>query len=117
MSGMANLSSISVLCLPGDGIGPEVADAALSVMGAAACLAGITIDVESDLAGGACYDVHGVFLRDETAQRAREVDAIFFGAEGGPRWDGLDLAMTPVERSALSRLRKELDLFANIRPV
>ena len=49
--------------------------------------------------------------------RAAEVDAVIFGAEGGPAWDGLDLDMTPTQRSALSRLRKELDLFANIRPV
>jgi 3-isopropylmalate dehydrogenase len=110
-------STLSVLALPGDGIGPEVTGAAIAVLDAAAAQAGIAVTVETDLAGGACYDACGAFLRDETMRRAREVDAILFGSEGGPKWDSLELPMTPTQRSALSRLRKELDLFANIRPV
>lgn len=80
----ARSNQLSVLCLPGDGIGPEVTDAAVAVLETAARLAGVTLDLESDEAGGVCFDAHGVFLRDGTLARAREVDAVLFGAEGGP---------------------------------
>ncbi|MET1416700.1 3-isopropylmalate dehydrogenase [Roseibium sp. HPY-6] len=106
-----------LLCLPGDGIGPEVTQAALAVLEAVAPALDRPIDITHELAGGACYEVHGVFLRNETAQQAHEVDAILFGAEGGVGWDNLDIPGGPTARSSLSRLRKELDLFANIRPV
>jgi len=106
-----------LFCLPGDGIGPEVIDAALQVLNVVAPHLDRRIFVERDLVGGACYESHGVFLRDETAARARAADAILFGAEGGPGWDNLDIPGGPTARSGLSRLRKELDLFANLRPV
>jgi 3-isopropylmalate dehydrogenase len=106
-----------LLVLPGDGIGPEVTAAALAVLDALAPELGRPLEIVHDLAGGACYEAHGVFLRDETAEAARAADAILFGAEGGPGWDNLDIPGGPTARSGLSRLRKELDLFANIRPV
>jgi 3-isopropylmalate dehydrogenase len=106
-----------ILVLAGDGIGPEVTNAALEVLRAAVEAVGISLEVEEDLAGGACYDQHGTFLCPETLERARQVDAILFGAEGGPKWDALDLPGGPTDKSGLSKLRKELDLFANIRPV
>ncbi len=106
-----------VLVLAGDGIGPEVTASALRVLEAVAAGAGLTLELEERLAGGACYDRHGVFLEDETARLAAEADAVLFGAEGGPKWDELVLPGGPCERSGLSRLRKELDLFANLRPV
>ena len=106
-----------VLALAGDGIGPEVIEAALQVLDAVARQAGLAVKIESDLAGGASYDRRSSFLTDETLAKARQADAVLFGAEGGPKWDGLDLPGGPTDKSGLSRLRKELDLFANIRPV
>lgn len=106
-----------LLCLPGDGIGPEVTRAALAVLHAVAPALERPLQVTHGLVGGACYEAHGVFLRDETVALARRADAILFGAEGGPRWDSLDIPGGPTARSGLSRLRRELDLFANLRPV
>ncbi|KUJ76885.1 hypothetical protein AVO45_10350 [Ruegeria marisrubri] len=106
-----------LLCLPGDGIGPEVIQAALGVLQAIAPALDRPVEITHDLAGGACYEAHGVFLRDETMELARQSDAILFGAEGGPGWDNLNIPGGPTARSGLSRLRKELDLFANLRPV
>lgn len=110
------MTPFRLLCLPGDGIGPEVIDAALSVLDVVAPALGRPIEISHDLAGGICYETHGAFLRDETMQAARQSDAILFGAEGGPGWDNLNIPGGPTARSGLSRLRKELDLFANIRP-
>ncbi len=106
-----------LLCLPGDGIGPEVIEAALEVLATVAPAIERPIEITHDLAGGACYEEHGVFLQEKTADAARQADAILFGAEGGPGWDNLDIPGGPIARSGLSRLRKELDLFANLRPV
>ncbi len=106
-----------LLVLAGDGIGPKVTDAAVRVLYTVAEKAGLAIRIERDVAGGACYEAHGCFLRDQTLERARQADAILFGAEGGPKWDALDLPGGPTDKSGLSRLRKELDLFANVRPV
>jgi 3-isopropylmalate dehydrogenase len=75
---------------------------------------GIAFDVSEDLVGGAAYDVHGKPLADATMARAQEVDAVLLGAVGGPKYDTLDFSLKP-ERGLL-RLRKEMDLFANLRP-
>ncbi|MCL4160087.1 UNVERIFIED_CONTAM: hypothetical protein GTU68_044732, partial [Idotea baltica] len=74
----------------------------------------LKFDVETDLVGGAAYDKHGVPLADETMARAMEVDAVLLGAVGGPAYDDLDFSLKP-ERGLL-RLRKEMDLFSNLRP-
>jgi 3-isopropylmalate dehydrogenase len=95
----------SLLILPGDGIGPEVM---------AEVARGIAFEVSEDLVGGAAYDAHGTPLHDATMARAQEVDAVLLGAVGGPQYDDLDFAVKP-ERGLL-RLRKEMDLFANLRP-
>ncbi len=71
-------------------------------------------DVSEDLVGGSAYDKHGVPLADETMAKAQEVDAVLLGAVGGPKYDNLDFSVKP-ERGLL-RLRKEMDLFANLRP-
>ena len=94
-----------------------VTEAAQQVLEKAGGQAGLRLELEQDLAGGACYDRHGCFLREDTLQRARQVDAILFGSQGGPPWDSLDLPGGPTDKSGLSKLRKELDQFANIRPV
>ncbi len=104
----------SVLVLPGDGIGPEVMEQVKRVMGWFDAKGGVTFDVTEDLVGGACYDAHGVSIRDETMEVALSTDAVLFGAVGGPQWDDAPREHRP--EAGLLRLRKDLDLFANLRP-
>jgi 3-isopropylmalate dehydrogenase len=75
---------------------------------------GLGFEIEEDLVGGAAYDAHGTPLTDAAMARAQAADAVLLGAVGGPKYDGLDFAVKP-ERGLL-RLRKEMDLFANLRP-
>jgi 3-isopropylmalate dehydrogenase len=103
----------SLLILPGDGIGPEVMAEVRKVIDWAGTH-GFAFDVEEDLVGGAAYDTHGTPLTDATMARAETADAVLLGAVGGPKWDDLDFSVKP-ERGLL-RLRKDLDLFANLRP-
>jgi 3-isopropylmalate dehydrogenase len=103
----------SLLVLPGDGIGPEVMAEVKRVV-AWYGGQGLTFDMTEDLVGGCAYDAHGTPLADATMEKALEVDAVLLGAVGGPKWDGLDFSVKP-ERGLL-RLRKEMDLFANLRP-
>ncbi len=103
----------SLLILPGDGIGPEVMAEVRKVIDWFGSN-GLPFDVEEGLVGGCAYDAHGTPLADETMERAQAVDAVLLGAVGGPKWDDLDFSVKP-ERGLL-RLRKEMDLFANLRP-
>jgi len=103
-----------ILILPGDGIGPEVAEQGVRVLEAAAKAAGIKLALEEGLLGGASIDAHGSPITDDLIERARAVRAVFLGAVGGPKWDRLPFAQRP-ERGLL-RIRKELGLFANLRP-
>ncbi|MEZ5774223.1 MAG: 3-isopropylmalate dehydrogenase [Hyphomicrobiaceae bacterium] len=105
-----------ILVLPGDGIGPEVVDCGLRVLRHVATKAGIALQIEEDLIGGAADDRYGTFCRNETAARAKAADAILVGAVGGPKWDGLVIEGTPEEKDGLMRLRRELDVFAGLRP-
>lgn len=104
----------SLLILPGDGIGPEVMAEVVKVIDWFQANRGMRFDVSHDLVGGAAYDKHGTPLADKTMARAQEVDAVLLGAVGGPKYDDLDFSVKP-ERGLL-RLRKEMDLFANLRP-
>ncbi|MDM7255259.1 MAG: 3-isopropylmalate dehydrogenase [Paracoccus sp. (in: a-proteobacteria)] len=104
----------SLLILPGDGIGPEVMAEVRKVIGWFEANRGMKFDVSEDLVGGAAYDKHGVPLADATMAHAQKVDAVLLGAVGGPAYDNLDFSVKP-ERGLL-RLRKEMDLFANLRP-
>lgn len=106
--------SNSLLILPGDGIGPEVMTEVKRVIDWLGANKGIQFDVSEDLVGGAAYDAHGTPLHDDTMAKAQEVDAVLLGAVGGPKYDDLDFSVKP-ERGLL-RLRKEMDLFANLRP-
>jgi len=106
-------SNRSLLILPGDGIGPEVMEQVRRVVGWFDRKA-VTFEVEEDLVGGAAIDAHGIPLADETMERAQDADAVLLGAVGGPKWDDLPFEVKP-ERGLL-RLRKEMDLFANLRP-
>ncbi|MEM0936772.1 MAG: 3-isopropylmalate dehydrogenase [Pseudomonadota bacterium] len=107
------MTSPTLLMLPGDGIGPEVMAEVRKVI--AWCgQRGLRFDVSEDLVGGAAYDAHGTPLTDATMAKAQDADAVLLGAVGGPKYDALDFAVKP-ERGLL-RLRKEMDLFANLRP-
>ena len=108
------MSNPSLLILPGDGIGPEVMAEVRKIIGWFGDKRGLNFDVSEDLVGGAAYDVHGVPLADETMAKAQEADAVLLGAVGGPKYDDLDFSVKP-ERGLL-RLRKEMDLFSNLRP-
>src|SRR5690349_801692 len=74
----------------------------------------VSFDMTEDLVGGAAYDAHGTPLHNDTMARALQSDAVLFGSVGGPKWETLPFALRP-ERGLL-RLRKEMDLFANLRP-
>ena len=102
-----------ILLLPGDGIGAEVMVEVQRVIGWLG-RRGLEFQVEEDLVGGAACDAHGVPLTDATLAKALEIGTVMFGAVGGPRYDDLPFALKP-ERGLL-RLRKELELFANLRP-
>lgn len=102
-----------ILFLPGDGIGPEVMTEVRRVIGWFG-RRGLEFEVEEDLVGGAAYDAHGVPLADATLAKALAIGTVMFGAVGGPRYDDLPFADKP-ERGLL-QLRKEMDLFANLRP-
>ena len=106
--------SNSLLILPGDGIGPEVMAEVRKVIDWFGARRGIAFDVSEDLVGGCAYDAHGTPLTDAAMEKAQSVDAVLLGAVGGPKYDKLDFSVKP-ERGLL-RLRKEMDLFSNLRP-
>lgn len=104
----------SMLILPGDGIGPEAMTEVKKVVSWLGTNKGIEFDISEDHVGGRAYDEYGVPLSDETLAKAKEVDAVMFGAVGGPKWTGVDYDKRP--EAGLLTLRKELNLFANLRP-
>ncbi|MGB3316543.1 MAG: 3-isopropylmalate dehydrogenase [Albidovulum sp.] len=108
------MANPSILILPGDGIGPEVMAEVRKIIDWFGAKRGLTFDVSEDLIGGAAYDAHGVPLTDVALAKAQAVDAVLLGAVGGPKYDNLDFALKP-ERGLL-RIRKEMDLFSNLRP-
>ncbi|MEI8393293.1 MAG: 3-isopropylmalate dehydrogenase [Rhodospirillaceae bacterium] len=103
-----------LLILPGDGIGPEVMRQVRRVIDWMGRRRGITFDVKEGLVGGAAIDAHGVPLTEATLAEAKAADAVLLGAVGGPKWDKIDFERRP--EAGLLRLRKDLDLFANLRP-
>jgi 3-isopropylmalate dehydrogenase len=104
----------TLLILPGDGIGPEVMAEVRKVIAWFAANRGLAFELEEDLVGGCSYDAHGTPLTDAAMARAQAADAVLLGAVGGPQYDDLDFSLKP-ERGLL-RLRKEMDLYANLRP-
>jgi 3-isopropylmalate dehydrogenase len=102
----------TIVTLPGDGIGPEVTAAAIGVLGE---LRG-DLEFEEHLIGGASIDAHGTALTDEVLAACRKSDAVLLGAVGGPKWDTTDPDKPRPEQGLLG-LRRELDLYANLRPV
>ena len=103
-----------LLMLPGDGIGPEVMSEVKRVIDWMDKRRTVSFDIKEGLVGGCAYDAHGTPLTDETMADALGVDAVLLGAVGGPKWETLPFDVQP-ERGLL-RLRKEMDLFANLRP-
>ncbi|OIQ10560.1 3-isopropylmalate dehydrogenase [Neomoorella thermoacetica] len=104
-----------IAVLPGDGIGPEIVPEAVKVLEAVSRRVGIEFQFTEALVGGAAIDAVGIALPPETLELCRQSDAVLLGAVGGPKWDTLPPAERP-ETAALLPLRKELGLYANLRP-
>jgi 3-isopropylmalate dehydrogenase len=108
------MGSYNLLLLAGDGIGPEVMAEVKRLLGFYAKKGVADFRTEDGLVGGAAYDAHNVAITEETMAKAHACDAVIFGAVGGPKWDKVPFEARP--EAGLLRLRKELGLFANIRP-
>ena len=106
--------SRTILVTRGDGVGPEVMTEALRVLDWLAEHRGLDLVREEALVGGAAIDAEGAAISDETVARAKAADAVLFGSVGGPKWDVKGFDNRP--EIAILRLRKELGLFANLRP-
>jgi 3-isopropylmalate dehydrogenase len=108
------MATHNLLLLPGDGIGPEVMAQAKRVIEFFDKKGPDKFKTEEALVGGCCYDAHGVAITDATMAKAKAADAVIFGAVGGPKWDKVGYDVRP--EAGLLRLRKDLDLYANVRP-
>ncbi|HWR08085.1 3-isopropylmalate dehydrogenase [Sporomusa sp.] len=109
------MSSKNIVVIPGDGIGAEITTAALSVAQAAADKCHISFTYETKQAGGAAIDAYGVPLPEDTITACRRADGVLLGAVGGPKWD--NVAPELRAEKAILGLRKELGLYANLRPI
>ena len=107
-------TSHTLMILPGDGIGPEIMAEAQKIIAWINDNTGSTINLTHGLIGGQAYDEHGTPLSEEDLEQCRSADAILMGCVGGPKWDGVDYNKRP--EAGLLKLRKELQLFANLRP-
>jgi 3-isopropylmalate dehydrogenase len=112
--GLTMTANKKLLILAGDGIGPEVMREVRRIIDWMARRRMVSFDIAEDLVGGASIDARGTPITEETMQKAKQADAILFGAVGGPKWEKLGFQLRP--ELAILRLRKELDLFANLRP-
>ena len=108
------MATHNLLLLPGDGIGPEVMAEAQKVLAVLSEIGPDRFETKTGLVGGAAYDAHGASISEADMQLAHNADAILFGAVGGPKWDGVPYDVRP--EAGLLRLRKDLELFANLRP-
>jgi 3-isopropylmalate dehydrogenase len=108
------MPSHKLLLLAGDGIGPEVMAEVKRLLGFLAKSGIAMFEAEEGLVGGAAYDADKVAITDATMAKAHAADAVIFGAVGGPKWDKVPFEARP--EAGLLRLRKDLGLFANIRP-
>ena len=111
---MIKVKKRKILLLPGDGIGPEVTGEVKKIINWFNDKKSLDFEIDEDLAGGCSYDKHGSPITDEVFYKALESEVVMLGAVGGPKWDNLEFSKKP-ER-ALLKLRKELKLFANLRP-
>ncbi|MBI1911608.1 MAG: 3-isopropylmalate dehydrogenase [Deltaproteobacteria bacterium] len=108
------MKRFNVAVLPGDGIGPEIVGEAIKVLNLIGTKFNAEFKLTEALVGGVSIDANGVPLTEEVLKLALGADAVLLGAVGGPKWEGLDYSIRP-ERALLA-LRKELGLFANVRP-
>ncbi|MEO1693629.1 MAG: 3-isopropylmalate dehydrogenase [Pseudomonadota bacterium] len=109
------MTTHKLLLLPGDGIGVETMEQVGRVLTFFNDTSSdLSFETETDLVGGAAIDAHGLPVTDATVAKAQAADAVIFGAVGGPKWDGVAYEIRP--EAGLLRLRKDLDLFANLRP-
>ena len=111
---MIKVKKRKFLLLAGDGVGPEVVEEVKKIIQWFNSIKSLDFEIEEGLAGGVSYDKHGTPITDEVFYKALESEAVILGAVGGPKWDNLEFSKKP-ER-ALLKLRKELKLFANLRP-
>ncbi len=108
------MKNYDIAIIKGDGIGPEIIDEAIKVLDAVSSLEDFTLNYNEYLMGGAALDVLDTPLPDETIDGCKKADAVLFGAIGGEKWDNLPRDKRP--ESGLLKIRKELGLFANLRP-
>ena len=100
--------------LPGDGIGPEAMAEVKKLIAAMNEKIGSGFVTDEGLVGGCAYDAHGAAISDADMAKAMAADAVLFGAVGGPKWDAVPYEVRP--EAGLLRLRKDMELFANLRP-
>jgi 3-isopropylmalate dehydrogenase len=108
------MATSKLLLLPGDGIGPEVMREVEKIVGFLNKTGATSFETERDLVGGCAYDAHGAAISEQAMGLAQAADAVLFGAVGGPKWANVPYQHRP--EAGLLRLRKDLGLFANIRP-
>ncbi len=108
------MKKYKIALIKGDGIGPEIIDEAVKVLDAVASCYEFDFDYEELLMGGIAYDITGDPLPSETVSKSLNADAVLFGAIGGEKWDSLSREKRP--ESGLLRFRKELGVYANLRP-
>ena len=108
------MASYNILLLPGDGIGPEIAAEAVKILGVLEAAGVARFETETGLVGGAAYDAHGKAISEADMQLAHAADAVLLAAVGGPKWADVPYEVRP--EAGLLRLRKDLGLFANLRP-
>lgn len=104
----------SLFLLPGDGIGPEAMTEVVKLIEHMNANENAGLETSEGLVGGAAYDAHGQAISDEDMAKAMAADAVLFGAVGGPKWDDVPYEVRP--EAGLLRLRKDMELFANLRP-
>lgn len=108
------MATRKLLLLPGDGIGPEAMAEVKKLIDMMNTDFNAGFETEEGLVGGCAYDAHGQSISDADMDKAMAADAVLFGAVGGPKWDGVPYEVRP--EAGLLRLRKEMELFANLRP-
>src|SRR5690606_18364768 len=108
------MPTYNLLLLPGDGIGVEVMAEVERVLAFFNKKGKASFEVTTDLVGGAAIDKHGTPLTEETLAKAKQADAVLLGSVGGPKWDNVPYEIRP--EAGLLRLRRDLELFANLRP-